>query len=69
MTGERPPPCSNFSIIAVSDHRAVMFGGYQGEGNRMNDVYIAEFGKESVVSVSLRFIFSHSHYIMPLLLL
>ena len=49
MTGDPPPPCSNFSVTAVSDTRALMFGGYQHEGIRLKDVYIAEFGKENVV--------------------
>ena len=51
MTGDPPPPCSNFSVTAVSETRALMFGGYQHEGIRLRDVYIVEFGKESVVSL------------------
>lgn len=51
VTGDPPPPCSNFSVTAVSDTRALMFGGYQHEGIRLKDVYIAEFGKENVVKL------------------
>ena len=49
VDGNPPPPCSNFSMIAVSNTQAVMFGGFQAHGVRMNDTYIVEFGKESVV--------------------
>ena len=39
-TGERPPPCSDFTFTAIDDRRAVLFGGYDGEQGRLNDVYI-----------------------------
>ena len=41
-TGERPPPCYNFTFTAVSDRRAVLFGGTNGEIGRMNSVYIID---------------------------
>ena len=41
-TGERPPPCSNFTFTAVDDRRAVMFGGRNGEKGQMDDVYIID---------------------------
>ena len=41
-TGERPPPCSDFTFTAVDDRRAVMFGGRNGEKGEMNDVYIID---------------------------
>ena len=39
-TGERPPPCAAFTFTAIDDMRAVVFGGYNEERGRMNDVYI-----------------------------
>lgn len=53
VSGEPPPPCSNFSITSVSDTRAVVFGGFQPEADRLSDVYIVEFGKEAVVRIAL----------------
>ena len=41
-TGERPPPCCDCTFTAVDDRRAVMFGGWNGEKGRMNDVYIID---------------------------
>ena len=41
-TGERPPPCSDFTFTAIDDRRAVLFGGTNTEGC-MNDVYIIDF--------------------------
>ena len=41
-TGERPPPCSNFTFTAIDDRRAVLFGGYNGVRHQMNDVYIID---------------------------
>ena len=43
-TGERPPPCNNFSLISIDNRRAVLFGGENGEKGRMNDVYIINLG-------------------------
>ena len=39
-TGDRPPPCSAFTFTAVDDRRAVLFGGFNIEQGRMNDVFI-----------------------------
>ena len=40
-TGPRPPPCADFTFTAVSDHLAVLFGGYQpGRRSRVNDCYV-----------------------------
>ena len=41
-TGERPPPCNYFSFTMVDDHRAVLFGGFQGGKRRTNDVYLLD---------------------------
>jgi len=43
-TGPRPPPCSAFSFTAISDHLAVLFGGWQPRrGGRVNDCYVMNF--------------------------
>ena len=41
-TGERPPPCSDFTFTTINDRRAVLFGGYNGCQGFMNDVYIID---------------------------
>ena len=51
-TGERPPPCSNFTFTTIDDRRAVLFGGYNGEQGSMNDVYIIDL-HTMVMTVSL----------------
>lgn len=48
VTGEAPPPCSNFSLTSISDSRGIMFGGYQPETNRLSDMFVVELGKETV---------------------
>ena len=40
-TGTRPPPCSAFTLTMIDNHRAVLFGGWQG-GHRSNDAYILD---------------------------
>ena len=50
MLGEAPPPCSNFTFTAISHNRAILFGGFQPESDRLSHVYMAELSKESVVS-------------------
>ncbi|CAI8057997.1 Adagio protein 2 [Geodia barretti] len=39
VSGDRPPPCSYYTLTLVDTRRAVMFGGYTKTG-RVNDVYI-----------------------------
>ena len=41
-TGERPPPCAEFTFTAIDDRRAVLFGGHIGDQGRMNDGYIID---------------------------
>ena len=41
-TGCRPSPCATFSFTAISDHRAVQFGGKQ-PGGRVSDCYVVDF--------------------------
>ena len=42
-TGPRPPPCSNFTFTAVSDHLAVLFGGGRRGRTRVSDWYLMDF--------------------------
>ncbi len=49
VTGEPPPPCSNFSMVSLGDNRGAMFGGFQPEAARMSDVFIAELTNTTVV--------------------
>ena len=41
-TGEKHPPCANFTFTAIDDRRAVLFGGRHGELGRMNGVNIID---------------------------
>ena len=41
-TGDRPPPCDGVTFTAVNDRRTVLFGGYNGQQGRMNDVFIID---------------------------
>ena len=50
-TGEKPPPCANFTFTAIDDRRAVLFGGYNDKG-KMNDVYIIDL--HSMVCVTIQ---------------
>ena len=50
-TGDRPPPCTDLTFTAVDDRRAVLFGGYNGEQGRMNDVYIIDLSTMVLVCV------------------
>ena len=50
VTGEAPPPCSNFTLITVGEKRAAMYGGWDEEGI-FDDLFIIELGRHSVVSV------------------
>ena len=50
VTGQAPPPCSDFTLMTVGEKRAAMFGGYDGS-NRLNHLFIVELGRHSVVSV------------------
>ena len=44
-TGERPPPLQAFTMTALDDRRAVLFGGGNIDQGYMymNDVYIIDF--------------------------
>ena len=43
-TGERPPVCADLTFTAVSDKRAVLFGGHNGSQEGFtNNVFIIDF--------------------------
>ena len=50
VTGQAPPPCSDFTLTTVGEKRAAMYGGTDGWGV-FNDLFIVELGRHSVVSV------------------
>ena len=41
-SGRRPPPSTGFSFNMIDTHRALLFGGRQGE-RRVADIYIFDF--------------------------
>ena len=51
VTGDRPPPISDFTLTSVTNNTAVLFGGATNNGFSNNNVYIINFTKTSVVSV------------------
>ena len=55
VTGDRPPPISQFTLTSVTKNTAVLFGGYTTNGES-NNVYIINFTKTSVVSVLISII-------------
>ena len=50
VTGQAPPPCSNFTLTTVGEKRAALFGGWD-ELSKFNHLFIVELGTHSVVSV------------------
>ena len=50
VTGQTPPPCSDFTLTKVGDKKAAVYGGRE-EWNRFNHLFIVELGRHSVVSV------------------
>ena len=49
---DRPPPISQFTLTSDTNNTAVLFGGATTTG-KSNNVYIINFTRTSVVSVSL----------------
>ena len=44
VSGARPPPCSDFTLIAIDSHRAVLFGGIRPRRDGpVSDLYIIDF--------------------------
>ena len=53
ITGNRPPPCVDFSIHTLSSNKGVMFGGYTIDeiGFRpVNDLFLLSFYQNTIVS-------------------
>ena len=51
ITGQPPPPCSNFSLTLVSERRAALFGGRSGSLAISDDLFIVDLSRDTVVSV------------------
>ena len=52
VTGQPPPPCSQFTLTPVGERRAALFGGSIGYGAaNIDDLLIVELTKHTVVSV------------------
>ena len=50
ITGQPPPPCSNFTLTPVSVSSAALFGGWIRSGYS-DDLLIVELSRDTVVSV------------------
>ena len=50
VTGDRPPPISDFTLTSVTNNTAVLFGGFTTNGFS-DDIHIINFTKTSVVSL------------------
>ena len=44
VSGRRPPPCSDFTLTMVDDHRAVLFGGIGGRGE-LKHLYVLDIAR------------------------
>ena len=55
VTGDRPPPITEFTLASVTNNTAVLFGG-DTINDWNNNVYIINFTKTSVVSVLISII-------------
>ena len=43
FTGTRPPPCSAFSLTSIDHHRAILYGGWDDDGqNILGDLYLID---------------------------
>ena len=49
VTGDRPPPISDFTLTSVTNNTAVLFGDAITNG-LSNNIYIINFNKTSMVS-------------------
>ena len=44
FSGTRPSPCSAFSLTSIDDHRALLYGGWDGEHRCcVSDLYLIDF--------------------------
>ena len=50
VTGQPPPPCSQFTLTPVGERRAALFGGWS-ESGYSDDLLIVELSRDTVVSV------------------
>ena len=48
ISGQRPPPCSDFTLNKLPHNRGIMFGG-DGNLTWYNDIYIIELTSDTVV--------------------
>ena len=46
FSGERPPPCADFSLNSVDLYRAVLYGGRRGTDEDSNDFYLIDFNRK-----------------------
>lgn len=46
FSGERPPPCADFSLTSVDLYRAVLYGGHRGTDEDSNDFYLIDFNRK-----------------------
>ena len=52
ITGQPPPPCSDFTLTPVGERRAALFGGSSGSGLAVSDdLFIVDLSRDTVVSV------------------
>ena len=51
VTGQPPPPCSDFTLTPVGERRAALFGGINGPGIYSDDLLLVELTKHTVVSL------------------
>ena len=51
VKGERPPPCAGFTLTQITHNSALLYGGVDStSGQCLNDAYIVELSKDSIVS-------------------
>ena len=53
ITGNRPPPCVDFTINTLPDNKSVMFGGFTIDTTgycRVNDLFLLSFSQTTIVS-------------------
>ena len=52
ITGQPPPPCSDFTLTPVGERRAALFGGRSGSRLAVSDdLFIVDLSRDTVVSV------------------
>ena len=51
ITGQPPPPCCHITLTPVGERRAALFGGRDGSGAFIDDLFIVDLSRDTVVSV------------------